>query len=59
MMTHKCSHYIFDKKEQKQELERFGIGSWIITIVLITVGAGLALFGIATFIKFAIWIWGM
>jgi hypothetical protein len=51
--------YIFDKEVWEPKKKTYTIGQWIIAIIMLVVLGGLALFGLATFIKMAIFIWGL
>jgi type IV secretory pathway TrbD component len=50
--------HLFDYEEPKEK-KHYTVGQWIFAVIILAVLAGLVLFTLATWIKFALEIWGI
>jgi hypothetical protein len=51
-------HYPFDIAEPKEK-RHYTVVQWIVAVIIVAILAGLVLFSLATWIKFALEIWGL
>jgi hypothetical protein len=54
----KMKSYPFDYEEPKEK-KHYTVGQWIVAVIILAILAGLVLFSLATWIKFALEIWGI
>ncbi len=50
-------YYLFDKKDS--EKRHYTIGQWIVAVIILAILAGLVIISIATWIKWAMSVWGL